>query len=116
MELNPAMLINYPPVKKSHIVVTVLISASVKSSKPGQSELANAKYAAELASHNSIFSISSCHVVEAFSYAVASSIQLSSDDVDDPVLHPTNSNNDNMIIYFFIIISLFKVGEGFTLQ
>ena len=109
MELNPAMLINYPPVKKSHIVVTVLISASVKSSKPGQSELANAKYAAELASHNSIFSISSCHVVEAFSYAVASSIQLSSDDVDDvddPVLHPTNSNNDNMIIYFFIIISL----------
>ena len=100
-----AILINYPPVNKSHIEATALISVSVMASKPGQPELANAKYAAILASHNSLFSISAPHAVEVFSYVVASSIQLGSDDVDDPVLHPTNSNNDNIMIIFFILIS-----------
>ena len=91
------ILINYPPVSKSHIEVTALICSCDKSSKPWQLELTNAKYAAEFASHNSLFSISYPHAVEVFPYVVASSVQLGSDDVDD-LLHPTNSNNDNIRI------------------
>ena len=76
-----------------------MICACDKLVYPGQSASINAKYAAILASHNSLFVGSAPDAVAAFQYAVVSSVQLGADDVDD-LLHPTNSNNYIMIIYF----------------
>ena len=72
-------------------MLIALICVCDKLLYPGQSASINAKYAAILASHNSLFVGSAPNAVAEFQYAVVSSVQLGDDDVDN-LSHPTISN------------------------